>query len=282
MASRALLLLSLLATPLLACTDADVDGPPQVDTGRYAAFVQRGWTMPASGTEARAIGFDLDHDGTADNEVGALIGGLAGLGLEVADANAALLGTGDPIVAHVVRADGLDADDAVAWQLWRSAGTPLRFDGTDRIGPSTVDGALWGAITAGTLAGQWGDTVARVPLFPDQPPVLLVLTDARLELAVDGPCRGRLGGTLTDAARTAALDEVGRQTIAHMQAHPEHAFTTAAASIMDDNNDGTVTVAEVAEIASSLLSRDLDDGRGTSFALSFECAPAQLATAPTF
>lgn len=290
MASRALPLLSLalLATPLFACTDEDgTTAPPEVKTGAYTAFLQRGWIIPTSSTEGRALGFDLDHDGSGDNEVGGLIGGLAGLGLDVDDANAALVGSGDSIIAHLVRADRRDDDDSVAWQLWNGTGTPPRFDGTDRVGPSAVDGALWGAITAGSLAAHWGDVVVRVPLFPGQPAVALPLTDAQLELVTDGPCRGRIGGTVLDLSLTIALEEIGRQTIVHLQAHPEHPFTTAAVSIIDENNDGTVTVAEVVSLARALLRADVDldgDGAadGASFALGFECAPAQLASTPTF
>ena len=287
MAPRALLLASLLAAPLFACTDADGDAPPDVATGSYTAFLQRGWTMPTTTPEAVEIGFDLDHDGSKDNLIGQLVGALANLGLDIDDANAALLGSGDPILVHLVRSDGRVDDPSVAWQLWRATGAPPRFDGTDRVATGTVDGALWGAITEGTLAAHWGDAVVRVPLFPNQPPVLLPLTDARVDLVVDGPCLGRIGGTVANGALTVALDELGRQTIAHLQAHPEHAFSSAAVSIMDDNGDGALTVAEVAAFGRRLLPSDIDldddgDGDGVSFALGFECVQSQLAITPTF
>lgn len=273
----------LLATPLLACAD-DAAGPPVASTGDYTALVQRGWTMPTSATDAFQVGFDLDDDGRPDNAIGSLIGSLANLGLEVDVANAELLGSGDPIVAHVLRSDGLTDDTSVAWQLWRSAGTPPRFDGTDRVVADVIDGALWGELRAGTLSARWGDAVARVPLFPGQPPVLIALGAAQVELAVDGPCRGRLGGVVDAAAMTVALEEVGRQTLAHMQAHPEHAFTAAATEFMDADRDGVVTVPEVVALAHALLAADVegDRGRAYSFALAFECAPARLVATPAF
>ena len=114
-------------------------------------------------------------------------------------------------------------------------------------------------------------------------PVPIPLTDARIELTVDGPCRGRVGGIVVDTALTVALDEVGRQTVAHLQAHPDDGFTAEATSLMDSDRDGVVTVTEVAALARTLLGRDLEhDGPAYSFALGFECAPAQLALTPTF
>lgn len=287
MAPRARLLasLALLAPSLLACTDAADDGPPQVSTGSHSAFVQRGWRMPATSMAARDVGFDLDHDGSRDNLVGSLIGGLADLGLAIEDANLELIGSGDPILAHVVRADRLDDDGSVAWQQWRSTGAPLRFDGSDRIEAGTLDGELWGAIRGGALAARWGATVVRVPLFPGQPPLAMPLTEAQVELTVDGPCQGRIGGTVLETDLVVALDELGRQTIAHLQAHPEHEFSTAAVDIMDRDSDGALTATEVAAFGHQLLAPDvdLDDDNGAdgvSFALTFDCAPAQLGFVP--
>ena len=173
-----------------ACADPPGEsGPPAVTSGEYHAFIQHGWRFPATSSEWRAIGFDLDHDGFIENSGGSLIGALGGIGLPIDDANAELLGSGDQLVGHVIRADRVDQDASVAWQLWTSRGAPPTFDGRDVVAPTELDGELAGAIIDGTLRAQWGDAAIHVPLFPGQPPIAMPLTDAQLELTVDGRWR---------------------------------------------------------------------------------------------
>lgn len=282
------LVASFAAASLLACTDAPVaDGPPDVTTGAYYAFIQHGWVFPASGADWRAVGFDFDDDDLPENQAGMLLGALGSLGLAIDDANLQQLSRGDTILGHVVRADSLANDRSVAWQLWSMSGAPPSYDGTDRLGPGAVDGELTGEILAGVLTAQYGEAVIRVPLFPDQPPVLFPLVEARLELDLRGPCRGRIGGVLDRAGLATALDQVGRQTVAHMAAHPEHSFTAAAHEFFDQNNDGEVTASEVAAFGQQLLRADVDlDGDripdAVSLAVPFECAPALLAVPADF
>ncbi|MBK9033471.1 MAG: hypothetical protein IPL61_19765 [Myxococcales bacterium] len=282
------LVASFAAASLLACTDAPVaDGPPDVTTGAYYAFIQHGWVFPASGADWRAVGFDFDDDDMPENQAGMLLGALGSLGLAIDDANLQQLSRGDTILGHVVRADSLANDRSVAWQLWSMSGAPPSYDGTDRLGPGAVDGELTGEILAGVLTAQYGEAVIRVPLFPDQPPVLFPLVEARLELDLRGPCRGRIGGVLDRAGLATALDQVGRQTVAHMAAHPEHSFTAAAHQFFDEDHDGEVTASEVAAFGQQLLRADVElDGDGTrdgvSLAVPFECAPALLAAPGEF
>lgn len=274
---------------LLACADqpGEPAGPPAVTSGSYHAFIQHGWRFPATSSEWRAIGFDLDRDGFIENLGGSLIGALGGIGLPIDDANAEQLGRGDQIVGHVIRADRLDDDASVAWQLWTTSGAPPTFDGRDRVAPTEVDGELVGAITAGMLHAQWGDAAIHVPLFPGQPPIAMPLTAARLDLTVDGPCHGVIGGALDEVAYQGVLDQIAAETLAHMAAHPEHDFTRLARDVFDDNDDGQVTAAEVVRFGRQLLPPDLDlddDGHddAVSIAFAFDCAPAQLATPGTF
>ncbi|MBL8625721.1 MAG: hypothetical protein JNK64_30695 [Myxococcales bacterium] len=274
---------------LLACADqpGEPAGPPAVTTGEYHAFIQHGWRFPATQSEWRAIGFDLDRDGVVENLGGSLIGALGAIGLPIDDANAAQLASGDQIVGHVIRADRLDRDASVAWQLWTSRGAPPTYDGRDVVAPTELDGELAGAITAGTLRAHWGDAAIHVPLFPGQPPVAMPLTDAQLELTVDGPCHGMIGGALDAAGYQGVLDQVAAETLAHMAAHPDHEFTRLARDVFDDDNDGVVSAAEVVKFGRELLPPDLDlddDGRNDALSIgfAFECAPARLAAPPTF
>ena len=277
-----------LAASLPACADQpDDDGPPDVTTGTYHAFIQHGWNFPATSQEWRALGFDFDHNGQLNNEAGALIGALGRIGLPIADANLEQLTRGDTIVAHVVRADGLERDDAVAWQLWTSSGAPPRYDGADVVDADRVDGALAGQIVAGTLRAEWGEAVIRVPLFPGQGPVALATTDARVELAVGAACHGRIGGLLDEADLATALEQIAQQTLAHMAAHPTHEFTQLARDVFDTDNDAVVSAAEVVAFAHMILRPDVDtDGDGArdavSVAFGFDCAPAVVGVGPAF
>jgi hypothetical protein len=274
---------------LLACADqpGDTAGPPAVTSGAYHAFIQHGWRIPATQSDWRGIGFDLDRDGFVENSGGNLIGALGTIGLPIDDANAEQLASGDQLVGHVIRADRLDHDDSVAWQLWTSRGAAPTFDGGDVVAPTALDGALAGTITDGTLRAQWGDAAIHVPLFPGLPPVAMPLTAAQLELTVDGPCHGMIGGALDAAGYQGVLDQVAAETLAHMAAHPDHDFTRLARDVFDDNNDGVVSAAEIVRFGRELLLPDVDtddDGRydGVSVGFAFECAPARLATPPTF
>lgn len=284
-----LLLLAPLSLGLPACADQpDGDGPPVVTSGHYYGYIQHGWNFPATSAEWRELGFDLDHDGVRENQVGSLIGSLGQIGLAIGDANADMVTSGDVILGHVVRADRLDRDGSVAWQLWSSAGPPPRYDSHDVIAPSSVDGELVGMIVADTLHAEWGTAAIRVPLFPGQPPVILPLAEAHLDLATRGTCHGVIGGVLDDAGLATALDQVATEAIAHIAAHPDNDFSHAAYAVFDTApHDGTISKAEITAFAAQLLRPDVDlDGDGgkdgVSAAFGFDCAPAELAIAPSF
>ncbi len=282
---------ALLASPLItliACADQPGEpGPPDVTTGAHHAFIQHGWRLPPASSDWRAIGFDLDHDGTIDNNAGALIGALGGIGLPIDDANVELVGSGELIVAHVIRADRLDRDASVAWQLWSSSGAPPAFDGTDLVRPTLIDGELTGMISDGLLRAQWGGAAIRVPLFPGQRPVTMALTDAHLDLTVDGVCGGQLGGVLDADGFLLALDQIAAETVVHMAAHPDHDFTRLARDVFDTDGDDQVSAAEVTAFGRQLLRPDVDtDGDGThdgvSIGFAFDCAPARLGAPADF
>ncbi len=277
-----LVLLPLALAP--ACTDPDPPTPPDVTTGAYHGFVQRGWTLPHHATEARALGFDLDGDGDIDNQVGSLVGSLINLGLEIDDASADAFASGASVALHRVRADDLANDGTVEWRTYEGvpAGAP-RFDGTDRFDVGAETGALTGMIHDGRAELTWGATTISLPFFPGQSPLRLPLVRAQLTADIDAAgCAGTIAGLIPRAELEGMiLPNLAVEMIIHIARHPESEFTPIAMQVFDTNDDGQLTVAEVlaTPLMRGLVSPDIDtDDDGVrdamSFAAAFDCVPA--------
>ncbi len=287
-------LAALLALPALtaACVmdpgPPDEDPPPVVTSGTYHHFVQTGWDLPLTSAEAQTIGFDLDDDGRRDNQAGGVISALSGIGLDLVGASATAFTGGELVILHSVRADGLIDDGAVSWRVLGGAPTEApRFDGTDVLRPAREDGMLVGAIIDGRAELKWGVAMLTVPFFPDQRPLPLPLAHARIraELQPDG-CSGSIGGVMLEADIETTLTRLAQEAIVHIERHPENSFAQLAVDVFDANNDGRVSVEELAgsSLAQSLFDPDVDtdgdgDDDGLSFGLGFDCVPAQF-TAP--
>ena len=273
-------------TSITACTDPAEPGPPTVETGAYHGYVQRGWVLPHNATEAQALGLDVDSDGTIDNQIGAVIGSLINLGLELDTAATDAFASGDVIALHRLRADDLATDSSVEWRTFTGASaTPPRFDGTDAFTVAAETGVITGMIRAGHAELSWGETAIALPFFPAQAALAAPLVDARLLIDVDADgCSGRLAGVIPlIEVQQAILPQLAAEAIIHMARHPEHEFTRLATQVFDDDHDGRVTVDEILAdpITRGLFSADVDrdgDGErdGVSFGAAFDCVPAQF------
>ena len=277
---------ALAASTTAACTDPEPTAPV-VDSGAYHTYVQTGWELPTTQDQARDLGFDVDDDGMPDNQGGALVSALGGIGLDLTGASATAFASGDVVTLHRLRADALTDDDSVSWEVLvgQARTTPPRFDGSETFAIAGSGGALVGAIGDGHLAAADGTIVIRVPFFPGQHPVPLPLTGAQLEVDLsNGGCRGRIGGVLRASDRDlTVLPIVAEQAIGHMAAHPEHRFTVTAIEVFDRDHDGAVTAAEITRMATSVFVLDVDldaddQADGMSIALGFTCAPATAVT----
>jgi hypothetical protein len=285
------LLLPLAALPaftgacLLDETGPDAPVPPAVTSGTYHHYVQSSWRLPSTSDEARRVGFDLDGDGQVENAAGQVLAALGGLGLDVQTESDRAIVAGELVILHSVRADDLVDDASVSWRVLAGfPTTPPRWDGTDLFRVAGEDGSLVGPIVDRDARMDWGVVNVPLPFFPAQGPVILPLASARITatLSADG-CEGRIGGVMLDRDRELTLERFVRQAIAHIERNPEHEFARAAHQIFDDNDDGVITVEEMAgsSIAESLFGPDVDtdgDGRddGLSFGLGFTCTPAQF------
>ncbi|HVV82059.1 MAG TPA: hypothetical protein VHE35_03225 [Kofleriaceae bacterium] len=278
-------LLALACAPLAACTDEPPAGPPDVTTGAYHTYAQTGWILPHNASEARTVGADLDGDGVIDNQAGSLIGSLIGLGLDLDGASAAAFSDGDVVALHRVRADSLVTDGSIEWTTYDGQPTaaPPRFDGTDHLDVLARTGRLIGLVRDGRAELDWGDATISMPFFPDQSPLRLPLTGARMTMYVDGAgCAARIVGAIPEVEIDGlVLPDLAMELIIHIARHPDHPFTPIAMQVFDTNKDGKLTVDEVlaTPVARGLFSPDLDtDGDGVddamSFGASFECVPA--------
>lgn len=281
---------TLVAAALPGCiyyAEPPADEPPIVDSGDYVQFVQTGWSLPTTSRLANELGMDLDGDGYNDNVIGAVIGALNGIGLEVTLANEEAFGSGDLVLLHSLRADSLADDATVSWQLLLgSPSEPPRFDGTDELTAVGDLGTLIGMNRGGVVTTEFGAAGLYIPLFPDQPALGLPLDVAYLEVELgNAGAVGRIaGGIDARVVRDDLLPRLAEQVITHMASHPDHPFTTGAIQIFDADHDGQVSVDEIANasITKSLLSPDLDldlDGEydHVSFAVGLELVPATFA-----
>src|SRR5262245_57380685 len=105
-----------LAASIAACggdssdDDGNVTEQPDVTTGDYNHFITSSLTLPASTQDVSNLAFDLDGDGTTDNQLGSVMRILAqqqtsGDGIQgTVDA---AINEGRIVILHSVRADDL-------------------------------------------------------------------------------------------------------------------------------------------------------------------------------
>lgn len=265
--------------------DLEEPGPPVVSSGVYHHYVQSSWTLPTSSEEARSFGFDFDKDGRIDNQAGGVIAALSGIGLDVQTASDVAITDGDVVILHTVRADALVSDPSVSWRVLSGApSTPPRWDGTDVFRVSGEDGSFVGPIVGENARMDWGVVNLPLPFFPDQSPVILPLAHARIAADIsESSCDGRIGGVMLAADIQPTLERFVRQAITHIERNPDNEFARLARDVFDNNDDGVITVEEMAgsSIAQSLFRADVNlDGRngpdGLSFGLAFSCVDAQF------
>ena len=141
-------------------------------TGQTRRYVVDSIAVPTHQSEARAFGADLDDDGAIDNQLGMVIGTLAGFG-DVTVHPDDMVASGVIASAVELVADDLDDDDTVG----------LRFLGADGDTAELVGGALAG----GRFTTEWSGTgAAHLPVFMDADPTVLPLTHMHATLVSDG------------------------------------------------------------------------------------------------
>jgi hypothetical protein len=300
---------------LVACGGGDdVDGTPDaggnnnnVTTGTYNHYVTNSVKVGATASEADSYGFALDDKPpTRDNQIGKTLANFASQLMIDAEIDEALK-LGQFVILHSVRADALDADPSVSWQVF--IGEPKTspvFDGTGTftVNATAPTGKLIGSITGGKYTATPGTVSLALSLSSDQAPLQVTLNGARIEanITATGCTNGKIGG----AVKVADLEnniipflamqldaQVGKDTGCRDDLNMCETTTRLLLGIFDTDQNRIITVAEVKanDAVKGVLAPDVDvlkaDGTlgtdGTpdsvSIGLGFGCAKGVF-TAP--
>jgi hypothetical protein len=216
---RSLLILS--AVPLVACGG---DGGIEPEGPRYTYVVSEA-ALPPSGSSqvAREYGLDLNGDKVADNQLGAALGTLQGMGFPLQPALTEAVDQGDVILLLELQAKSFASASAVGFQVKLGA-TPmpapctstqdtacrrhLSGQATFTISPSSPNNAaVTGKIAGGTFDGGPGEISLQLGLGGGDG-IRLDLIGARAratgmsEAGIDSVI---VGGALTEADLTAQV-----------------------------------------------------------------------------
>lgn len=235
---------------VVACTSEpfDVTGPYTGQTTRY--MVDR-IEIPTNGDRARALGDDLDGDGTADNAFGSAVGSLAAFG-NLTTHGSDMIAAGAITSLVEIQADDLATDDTVrVWYIGKDGDPAAPAGGTIQSGAFSSNRSAVSRVP--------GRAVVRLPVFVDTDPITLELDAMEIDLAPDG--HGGYDGLIRGGFQpTAASDAAYDGILAMFAAHPEdhRVFWW----FLDKDFDGVVTRAEFDDFTRSLLAPDAEV-RGT-------------------
>jgi hypothetical protein len=293
---------------IAACGAEDPGGPVPVTSGEFHHYVTSSLQIPLTGELQREYGINVDGDlgGRPDNQLGNVFVALtSNSDADLQGRIDAAVADGSVVLLHSVRADDLESDRSVSWQVYPGApaGAPPRFDGADAF---TLGAGISAPIIGRTSSGTYdatpkgaGELTIQLKVSETAPPIALDLIKARVEATIDAAgCRGRFGGAVTqaqvDTILIPSVVDMMNSAIARDPGCPAacEAGTSAAliVDVFDTNLDGTVTEDEVrnSSIIQTLLAPDLDlldeagdyapDGLEESISLGvgFECVPASF------
>jgi hypothetical protein len=255
--------------------------------GTRETWVVSAMRMPTDSTSAGVEAFDLDGNGTVDNQLGAVLGAVVDTGTDVQSGVDAAIATG--AVVELVET-GTGASTSVAFH----GGTPgvapcaspqdvvcgRHLDGsTSFTAEMDPDAPLVGSGTADAFTAGPGNAHLVLPLFGGGG-VVLPLVKARVSLVRSGArLTGKIGGGVpADAVSSIVLPAMATWIQAVVArdcpggACAQGSQGQELVALFDTNRDGAVTVAELqaSGIIATLTAPDLDtDQNGVPDALSF-------------
>ncbi len=233
MRTRVLRLLALvpLASFVVGC-GGDENGGTGGPVGEHHGYVIGSLTLPLDATSAMTYGFDLDDDGTVDNQLAAVFSALiqaAGSGsLDLQGAVAEAVDDGSTLMLLDLQATSLSEASDVGLSIYEGIDpvpapctNPLdpltcrqHLMGTGSFGvaaPAPTDSPVLGAIAGGTFDGGAGTVTLSFRLIGPQ--VSLTLDEARAHLVgitTDSIASGVISGLIPEAeidVLTAALQK---------------------------------------------------------------------------
>jgi hypothetical protein len=213
---RQLFLASATAASLIACGGGD-DGvsPP---SGPHFTYVTDTVTVPENNTQAREIGLDLDDNGTVDNQLGMVLGTLAGQGLEVQGTLDEAVLTGSIILLLDLQSPSFTSTSGAGLDIklgenpspapctdpdvLTTCGKHLDGNGTFSVAAnSPTNAGVDGKIAGGVFSGGPGDITLQIALGGTEP-IDLKLIGARAKassITETGIGEVILAGALTQA-----------------------------------------------------------------------------------
>lgn len=259
--------------------------------GTRETWVASQLTLPTNASEAATYGFDVDGDGSTDNQLGSVLAALvsaAGSGsldLQGAADAAILTGTAVQLVETTT-----GASTAVAFSTGVPATAPCtdplnlttcgrHLNGTTSFTASPPDfPALTGTGTSAAFQAGPGSATLQIPLFGGQTLALPFLM-ARASFTRSGTTlSGKAGGAIPMSAVDGAVIPALHDWIAAAVARDCTGGTCTSGSLgetllalFDADHDGTVTLLEVQSnaLVSTLFAPDVDtDGDHVPDALS--------------
>jgi len=126
---------------LVGCTSPTAPEP----AGDHYAYTIDHLNVPANNTQARDDGFDLNGDGTIDNQLGQVFGTMDGLGIDCTGATAHAVADGMIALGIDLQTTAFDEAAAAGFTTSASSGAALAGtaeDGTFTLGPGTVSIAI--------------------------------------------------------------------------------------------------------------------------------------------
>ncbi len=281
--------------------DAD-EGP----SGDHHHYVLDSVTVPVDSTQAEALGFDLDGDGTIDNNLGNILSALVQASTGTIDPQATVdtsVASGDILLLADLQALSLTTASNVGFSIYFGEdpvpAPPDHLDGTGAFGVSSGtpdDSTVAGSIVSGALSGGPGTLALQIAL-PQASAIDLHLLAARVSspaVAAASIAGLRIGGAIPQADLDDEVVPAVHESVAAMIAQDCTGSGTDCGcdvdstgltllGIFDDNEDCAVPLEEIQQnsLVRTLLRTDVDtDGDGEPDALS--CGVGATAVAATF
>lgn len=215
----------LMVVMLTAC-GTDIDGPPEgtapdagdgmTTTLGYRHYVIDKITVPASSSEARQFGLDLDADAVVDNQLGNVIATLATMGVDANATVARSIDRGETILLARIGTTSFVEAPVATLQTYAGADPSVppctsdsdstcrrHLDGTASFTASAAPAgsAVSGKFEGGAFNGSSGQLVVRIALMGGTP-IDLVLLGSRAQLTMTSDTKigqAKLAGAVSQA-----------------------------------------------------------------------------------
>jgi len=232
MVIRSFLFAALLPVSLFACGGGG--GDVIVPTGMHTHYVVNKVQVPTNNTQSRDFGLDLNGDKTVDNQLGMVLGTLAGQGIDVQTSVDTAVAKGSIILLADVQTADFTSSSAAGFSLYLGdnampapctsttdmvCGNHLKGTGSFGIATdSPTDATLPGKIIGGTFTTSTPGNITLKIALGGGAPISLALIGARIQasgMSATGITSAILAGAITkDDLDNHVLPAVHDQVIA--------------------------------------------------------------------